>query len=367
MKIAHIADTHLGYRKAGATVRFDDVLSAFGQAVEQIIAEKVDIVIHAGDLFDHPKPSFQSLACAIEGYKKLCYHVRVITVAGNHDMSRLPQHTTSFNVLEKATDFKGEFYEASYRILSYKPWLAIDCIPWGTEPYAKPAGDRPTIAVMHGFPRGIKLASGEEAEATIPEEWLHKDYAYIALGHYHIGKQVRDNTWFAGSTERFGFGDLLARPGWNLVTIDDETGRVTVERKLLDVRRMSEIVVNPGTRGVDYIISSVIDHIGTNKDVNYRVRTVNATLRDVQIAKRELATELAWRELPLTWKPEKKGGARATKDFTLERPERFDIFDMLHQFVAEERVKRPEESGMLIKFLDRGLIELQKAKEAEDE
>ena len=51
------------------------------------------------------------------------------------------------------------------------------------------------------------MAHKEPGEEEVDETLLPPDFDYIALGHYHIRSQPRENAWYAGSTERFGFGD----------------------------------------------------------------------------------------------------------------------------------------------------------------
>ena len=57
MKFAHLADTHLGYRQFGLIEREKDFYEVFEKITDKIIEEKVDFVIHSGDLFDNSRPS----------------------------------------------------------------------------------------------------------------------------------------------------------------------------------------------------------------------------------------------------------------------------------------------------------------------
>lgn len=50
MKFAHLSDTHLGYRQYGLIEREDDFYNVFNEIVDKIIDERVDFVIHSGDL-----------------------------------------------------------------------------------------------------------------------------------------------------------------------------------------------------------------------------------------------------------------------------------------------------------------------------
>lgn len=96
MRIAHIADTHLGYRQYNLEERENDVYDAFNEAIEKMIEERVDVFVHAGDFFDSPRPPIKALYVAKEGIRKLREHnIKILTVLGEHDTPRrraMPPH-----------------------------------------------------------------------------------------------------------------------------------------------------------------------------------------------------------------------------------------------------------------------------------
>jgi DNA repair exonuclease SbcCD nuclease subunit len=86
MKFAHLADTHLGYRQYGLIEREDDFYNVFNETVEKIIEERVDFVIHSGDLFEMAKPSPNALLVFQEGLMKIKdAGIPFYAIAGNHD------------------------------------------------------------------------------------------------------------------------------------------------------------------------------------------------------------------------------------------------------------------------------------------
>ncbi len=96
MRIAHIADTHLGYRQYNLEERENDIYDAFNEAIDKAIEERVDVFIHAGDFFDTPRPPIKALYVAKEGIQKLRDHgIKILTVLGEHDTPRrraMPPH-----------------------------------------------------------------------------------------------------------------------------------------------------------------------------------------------------------------------------------------------------------------------------------
>lgn len=86
MKFAHLADTHLGYRQYGLIEREEDYYNVFNEIVEKIIEERVDFVIHSGDLFEIAKPSPKALLVFQEGLMKIKEEeIPFYAIAGNHD------------------------------------------------------------------------------------------------------------------------------------------------------------------------------------------------------------------------------------------------------------------------------------------
>ncbi len=97
MKIAHLSDNHLGYSQYNLVERKKDFVKAFEQAVDRIIEEDAEIVLHTGDLFESSQPDMSSLSIVIKAFKKLKENgIPVVAILGNHDRvlrkGKLPPH-----------------------------------------------------------------------------------------------------------------------------------------------------------------------------------------------------------------------------------------------------------------------------------
>jgi hypothetical protein len=51
------------------------------------------------------------------------------------------------------------------------------------------------------------------------------DFDYVALGHYHEFHEHKGNSYYAGATERFGFGEVGAKTGFAIVEFDGQRPR----------------------------------------------------------------------------------------------------------------------------------------------
>lgn len=99
MKFAHLSDCHLGgWREPRLR---DANTKAFNLAVDKILAESVDFVLIAGDLFNTAVPSIESLKTATRQLKRLKDNgIPVYFIAGSHDFS--PSGKTMLDVLAHA-------------------------------------------------------------------------------------------------------------------------------------------------------------------------------------------------------------------------------------------------------------------------
>ena len=93
LRIAHLADTHLGYSAYGKTdpatgrnQRAVDVENAFERAISDILERDVDLVLHAGDVFHHTRPSWSTLTHFVRQMRRLeRAGLPAVVIAGNHD------------------------------------------------------------------------------------------------------------------------------------------------------------------------------------------------------------------------------------------------------------------------------------------
>ena len=107
MRFLHVSDTHIGfsaYHKvtpAGLNQREQDFFDAFARAVDLALGERVDAVLHSGDLFDSVRPSNRAVAFAMEQVKRLGEAgIPFVVIAGNHETPKLRETGSVFRFLE---------------------------------------------------------------------------------------------------------------------------------------------------------------------------------------------------------------------------------------------------------------------------
>lgn len=247
MKLAHLSDTHLGFRAYGrvrpdgANLRELDVLETFRATLDSILQRDPDLVIHAGDLFHVVRPSNLSLVGAyraLEAFQKARKGKPLVIVGGNHDVPRagiggilpLLSGIPGISIVERET----ETLDLGFVRVVAVPSVALKA----GFPTLKPP-PAPAILTLHGLSKQA-LPHGR-GEADFDAEALrHPGWTYVALGDYHVFQQYGPNVCYAGSTDFAStnvWEESRYAKGW--VWFDDQVGKLEfvpiVTRPVLDL------------------------------------------------------------------------------------------------------------------------------------
>ncbi|KZX11961.1 metallophosphoesterase family protein [Methanobrevibacter curvatus] len=237
MKFAHFADTHLGYRQYSLEQREEDFYYVFNEIIDKIIEERVDFVIHSGDLFDNSRPHPRSLLVFQEAMHKLNNaNIPIYVIAGNHDIV-MRKNSMPPQVLYKKMGLKLFSPNKSYFV---KDDVFIGGIPYLSKAYNKllisqlksisneSKNYNKSILMLH---QGIDKYLPFEYELELNE--LPLNFNYYGLGHIHsrITEEFGDGILsYSGSTEIYKtseLGDFRHNgKGFNLVDLDGDIPNV---------------------------------------------------------------------------------------------------------------------------------------------
>ena len=215
MRVAHLADAHLGFRQfqrldpRGVNQREADVAAAFGRTIEAIIARQPDAVIIAGDLFHAVRPTNRSI---IEAFSQLARlrrvmpHVPVALIAGNHDT---PRSAEAGSILGLMRSLGVDVVDDMSQRLHYPELnLSLLAVPHadllrGTKTWLPDGRAKYNVLVMHPEIAGYFPEYGESDYGGVRVEAadLGTQWNYVALGHYHICTEVAPRAWYSGSLE----------------------------------------------------------------------------------------------------------------------------------------------------------------------
>ena len=312
IRIAHLSDTHLGYRalnktepETGRNQRTADVDRAFERTIDDILRRRVDAVIHGGDVFHHARPTWQSMRHFIRQMRRIeGAGIPTLVIAGNHDTPRIRTGGSAYSVIELALSevrFVADYTDMHEMELFRHLDLHVHAIPHGalTNPdpvLSQVAPNRRNILVCHGMVPGI-LAPGihsEPGEQQLEGALLDPAFDYIALGHYHVFTQAAGKAWYSGSTERFGWGDRDVKPGYAIVTMRAPGDPVEVEHIAIPARPMINLQpINGRNLRARDVADAVISQLGALQAPDAMTRV---ELRDVDRPTRREVESILRRE-----------------------------------------------------------------------
>lgn len=276
LTILHTSDWHLGRRLYGH-MRYNEFESFLGWIEETITAQKVDILIVAGDIFDTMTPSNKAQALYYEFLGKVskscCQHI--IIVAGNHDSPTFldaPSQVLKFlnvHVIGTACDdvndevlLLNDAQGIPSCIIAAVPYLrdrdvrssgagesmdskdasvisgicahydAVAAIAKEHQHAIAKSHNRhiPIIATGHLFASGGSTTADDGVRdlyvgnlGKISAEMFDECFDYVALGHLHVPQRVggREHIRYSGSPIAMGFGEAKQQKQVLLVQFGD--------------------------------------------------------------------------------------------------------------------------------------------------
>jgi exonuclease SbcD len=236
-----LADSHLGFdyplhRRSKRPSRGEDFFRNFAIIMSVACREKVDALIHLGDVFHRSRPPDIVIERAFGGFHQVAdMGIPVYIVPGNHERSWLPQ--TLFSVHPNIHIFT----QASCFILEKNGQkVAINGIPHIRSPIeakftravatlGKERSDF-NILCLHQTIAGVKAGPGNRrfrsGPDVIPRALLPNWVDLIVSGHFHRPQYLYDNVnppiLYVGSIERVSMAEAAEAKGYRFLDISSE-------------------------------------------------------------------------------------------------------------------------------------------------
>ncbi len=216
MKIAHLADLHLGYRaysrldNTGFNLREKDVAVAFKEALDKIAEINPDLVLIAGDVFHRPRPSNHTIYMTIkllQKFREKCA-APIVMISGNHETVKTTESGSVLNIPESAVSKLVVIYDTAQEVSLERLNTSVLCLPHAAladfeKINIKPNKDfKYNILMLHGTYESLPgIIQGEGS--LIKEKAINlPQWDYVAFGHYHKYTKLADNAFYSGATER---------------------------------------------------------------------------------------------------------------------------------------------------------------------
>jgi DNA repair exonuclease SbcCD nuclease subunit len=220
MRLAHLADVHLGCRQfqrleaSGVNQREADVAAAFRRAIDAVVAQRPDAVVLAGDLFHSVRPTNRAIIEAFTGLRRLREALPaapVVLIAGNHDT---PRSVEAGSILKLMSTLGVDVVDDAPRRLDYPALgLSVLAVPHSallgerrSAEWRPDARARYNVLVLHPeipglFPEGGTDYGGARVDLAELGGGGAGPFDYVALGHYHIVHEAAPRVWYSGSLE----------------------------------------------------------------------------------------------------------------------------------------------------------------------
>ena len=268
LRLIHTADVHLGARHDDlgeqASAQRERQFAAFVAAIDLALAEKVDLFLVAGDLFDsnvQPRRSVERVAAELK--RLVLARIRTVIIPGTHDVY---DRASIYRAYDLAALAGSEPHDDLLTVLdpdrSSVHLPACDVIVHGTVFATKRAPHSPLrgldavqdgngatwrIGMVHGAIAIPGKTDGDEVVITTDEIAASK-LDYLALGHWHSSQAGKAGTVtyaYAGAPEPVALDqdragkvllvELNERNGARTVTVEErQVGRTRFEKQELD-------------------------------------------------------------------------------------------------------------------------------------
>jgi DNA repair exonuclease SbcCD nuclease subunit len=267
VRLIHLADFHLGFRQYhrltpnGINQREADVALAFRRAIDAVVGLQPHIIAIAGDVFHSVRPMNPAIVDAFTQFARLRQALPdavIVMVAGNHDRPRSTETGCILKLFSKlgihVVTEEAErltFPERELSILAVPDQMGAALPALTTDPAA-----RYNVLVLHGEVEGMlppNASRGERTPTEITREALGvAQWTYVALGHYHVHREIAPNAFYCGSldyTSANPWGELIEErqgglSGKGFIEFDLGTGDrkfhpLEPSRRLVDLPQLS--------------------------------------------------------------------------------------------------------------------------------
>jgi DNA repair protein SbcD/Mre11 len=245
IRILQLGDSHLGFDlparpRIERRRRGDDFLANYHRALAPALAGQVDLVVHGGDVFHHPRISPRVVDQAFAPLRNLAdAGVPVIVVPGNHERSHIPHGLLAvhpaIHVFHQARTVELCIRGATVALAGFPYARNVRGALPGLLAAAGWHGSRADLRLLciHHCVDGAVVGPGERGFGDQPDVIrgadLPADAAAVLSGHIHRHQVLRADSRgrplpvpivYAGSIERTSFAEIGETKGYVIAELE---------------------------------------------------------------------------------------------------------------------------------------------------
>jgi DNA repair exonuclease SbcCD nuclease subunit len=305
LRLLHTADVHLGAKFLSlgdkGTAQREQVRASFKKLVSLAVAEDIDIVLIAGDLFDANQQPQRNIDLVVEQFGLLAAkNIPVCIIPGTHDCFDSGSIYRKVNFLERCpnlTVFTGEGWE-------YKEFSALRLTVYGKANRSNRSYNSPLeglkrstesqyhVAMAHGS-LNIPGAIAEDDHVFNKDQIQGSQMHYVALGHWHRPYACCDwgvIAWYSGPPELISMDQK--EPGSALIVTILDSGKVEVEARQIGLRCCDELEIDlSDLESLSQLKSKIVE--GAKLSLVRQVILKGLRNEDMRLSLEELEAELS--------------------------------------------------------------------------
>ncbi len=292
MRILHTSDWHIGRTFHGVDL-LDDQRAVLASIAELVAAERVDVVVVPGDVYDRAIPSADAITVCNTAFEAIrAAGAHIVATSGNHDSPARLGAAAAFaaagglHLRTRVRDVDNPVLigdTAFYGIPYLEPETAraeldvpqarthADVLTAAMARIHRDAEIRGlrSVVLAHAFVTGCAAAGSERSISvggveTVPLS-IFDGIDYVALGHLHSPQTVAERVRYCGSPLPYSFGERSHRKATWIVDLD----RGTVTRHEL-----------PVVRGLSQLTGTLAELLAESRFATAETHYVSAVLTD---------------------------------------------------------------------------------------
>ncbi|MCG3221322.1 MAG: metallophosphoesterase [Candidatus Heimdallarchaeota archaeon] len=304
MKILATADSHFGY-EFGRTSQaknqsIQKMFDVYQEVMQQAKSERVDLVLHGGDMFNRSQPKKKIISEAYNLIRNIAEEgIPFIGIPGNHDRSKLPE--TLLNFIDKDIHLLSKFsaIEVEDLVILGFPFIGKNprVILSKANSLAESYPQKSFLILCHQLFDGAMFGPHQHVfknrSDTLVTTDLPENVRLILSGHIHRAQSLQNRrVYYTGSLERTSFMEIIEPKGYLLFNLEDDYFDVRfkeIETLPMEVKELDITDVNQ--------ISKLIDQHYPDNSIRTQLRFFGRKLTEDEI--KFLWAYLPAKEFPL--------------------------------------------------------------------
>ncbi|MEM0143441.1 MAG: exonuclease SbcCD subunit D [Candidatus Parvarchaeum sp.] len=280
MRFIHVGDTHIGQVYKNDT-RNKDIKEAFTQMIDYATNEKIDFIVHSGDLFDSGTPPLDSLLFVTDELSRLkTAGIPMFVIPGSHDIgigeeesiielfhrNKLLINLNSKKYIELGENvrLKGETYKNAFICGVKGKRSKVE-----DEIFKKLKIEMDNSAFIKIFAFHHTISYLGEKFKDLETESLPKGFDYYAAGHWHGHKEnIKYDTGiiqYPGSLEYCDEKEIVDNPNRGFFVVSyDQNGINSIEYKIIKTRNKQIFKINVDDKKANELENEIIKNLNKN-------------------------------------------------------------------------------------------------------